>query len=268
MQAISTPTSTPNKSVNITDSPISAGPTTPNQLSPKIKLSKSTTASELLAAFSPVKQIKASSPIAKLEAMGNERDSRGHREKEKISYTISDDSDVSPSAPSSAFPTPQKSREQPVVDSESESVEETVVLQSPVRRISSAGHELRDRSNLHRSTRALVNGDKGVRKRKLISTNRGQSKKQKVILTSDAGNENQKPNQRPAAPIRTSRTGIRDTIASETATKRSAFFVAKKEYFLPLLPETNHITRLVEKADSTSKDYTVPYESIEMQPKG
>lgn len=43
--------------------------------------------------------------------------------------------------------------------------------------------------------------------------------------------------------------------------------MAKKDYFLPLLPASNSISRLIE-ARQTVEDITFPYEALEQQPKG
>ncbi|PVH92788.1 hypothetical protein DM02DRAFT_619713 [Periconia macrospinosa] len=63
----------------------------------------------------------------------------------------------------------------------------------------------------------------------------------------------------------TARTRLREEIAQKTKVKADNFLVANKDYFLPLLPERNYISRLVTKAKSTS---TVPYQAIKQQPEG
>ncbi len=243
-------------------------------LSPKIKLSRSTTALDLLAAFSPTKRIgTAPSPLVP-GAMDPGDGSRGLRQKERISYNIPDDSDSveSPSAVSSAFPTPQKASRQQVVDLDGDTSEEIELRKTPPPRISSAGHKLRAHNELHLSLKAQENGDKSVtKKRKLTLTSRANHKKQKLILTSDAKPGVASTATLPAATNRTARNEIRDAIATETAGKRSTFFIAKKDYFLPLLPESNYISRLAEKSDcieSNGSGSTVQYESIDVQPKG
>jgi hypothetical protein len=61
-------------------------------------------------------------------------------------------------------------------------------------------------------------------------------------------------------------------ISRETAVKRANFYVAKKDYFLPLLPESNNIHRLVEARNAAGQqgdeDLTIPYEALEKQPDG
>lgn len=209
--------------------------------------------------------------------MATSRDPRDLRQKERISYTISDDSDseASPSAVSSAFPTPQKGAALKVIDLGEESDEELDVPTSPPPRVSSAGHQLRARSDLHLSQRAQENGDKPVvKKRKLTSASKAHRKKQKVIVISDAKHGETDTIKLSVPSTRTARNEIRDAIATKTAAKRSAFFIAKKDFFLPLLPESNYISRLLEKGDHSQPDLdndtdsTVPYEAIEIQPKG
>ena len=46
------------------------------------------------------------------------------------------------------------------------------------------------------------------------------------------------------------RVALRHQIATKTANKRHRFFVSKKDLFLPLLPESNFIQRLVKKAEN------------------
>ncbi len=250
--------------------------TSPN-VSPRIKLSRSTTASELLAAFSPVKQVSRSPSFTNIEAMATTGDPRNLRQKGRISYTISDDSDseVPPSAVSSAFTTPQKGAALKVIDLEEESDEELQVPTSPPTRVSSAGHQLRAPRDLHLSLKAQENGDKPViKKRKLTLASKSRRKKQKVIVTSDAKQGESQTIRLSVPSARTARNEIRDAIATETAGKRSAFFIAKKDFFLPLLPESNYISRLSERGDHSQPDLgngtdsAVPYETIETQPKG
>ena len=91
-----------------------------------------------------------------------------------------------------------------------------------------------------------------------------------------------------SSPCLTSRQEIRLAIATETAAKRAKFFMAKKDYFLPLLPETNYIRNLldaVRPAQSntiespivgdklhpplkTVRENISPYIELDQQPKG
>ncbi len=238
-------------------------PTNNPACSPKTQFNRNTTASEILAAFSPKSQAKKTPqpwvtapkfPIAMT-------DQRGLRYKPRVSYEISDDSDSAetPSAVDSSFSSPEKprrSRYSDVVDLEDE-LEEVGPPQTPPPRMSTAGHSLRQHSDLHLSLRAQDNGDKPrlIKKRRLSQPTR---KKSKTLL---------QPHH--SAPSRTARNEIRDNIAIETAGKRANFFVAKREYFLPLLPEGNHIQRLAEqRGEGQHKDLSIPYEAFDHQPKG
>jgi SWI/SNF-related matrix-associated actin-dependent regulator of chromatin subfamily A member 5 len=76
-------------------------------------------------------------------------------------------------------------------------------------------------------------------------------------------------------PVVSDRVAIRQEIATTTAAKRNRFFVEKKDYFLPLLPEShNYVKKLVEKHEARSAEEraadgpAIPYEEIETQPKG
>lgn len=178
---------------------------------------------------------------------------RDLRRKQPVSYEISDDEDDPASSNGgSTFSTPQKpivflEEEIEVIDPESE------LDRTPPPRKSSAGHSLRQHSDLQLSLRAQENGDKRA------------SKKRKIA----------KPQRRPQrsapAPPRTARNEVRDEIASETAAKRARFFIAKNEYFLPLLPEANHVQRLLDQRDgqnTVADEMGVPYEAFTSQPQG
>lgn len=182
---------------------------------------------------------------------------RSSRRNEQISYEISDDSD-NPDASSSldsTFSTPQKipRARVSIIDLEDE-FEDIEPPKTPPPRLSSAGHALRQPSELALSLRAQENGDKRVAKKRKITKRRSRPKTELP----------------PQAP-RTARQEIREYVNTETAGKRSNFFVAKKDLFLPLLPEGNHVQRLVAQRQQSEKgeeDPSVPYEIIEHQPVG
>ena len=184
---------------------------------------------------------------------------RSSRRKEQISYEISDDSDNPDTSSSldSTFSTPQKRKaprtRRSIIDLEDE-LEEIEPPKTPPPRVSSAGHALRQPSELALSLRAQENGDKRiVKKRKIIKSR-----------------SNPKSILQPSAP-KTARQELREYVNTETAGKRSNFFVAKKNLFLPLLPEGNHVQRLVAQRQQSQKeeeDLSVPYEIIERQPAG
>ena len=228
------------------------------------QVNRSTTASQLLAAFSPQPQLKLSPSKASIPAqtipiaMESKRTSR---HKEHVSYEISSDSDNldTSSALDSTFSTPQKPARHHVsivdLDDESEEIEPP---KTPPARVSAAGHLLRQYRDLHLSLRAQENGDKPIIKKRRLNKSFSKSK------------WSLKPSA-PEAPLKTARNGIREKIATETATKRNNFFVAKKEFFLPLLPEGNHIQRVAAQrgqSETLEKDLSIPYEVLERQPTG
>lgn len=239
-------------------------PTHTTTCSPKIQMSGKTTVSELLASFSPVSQSKKSpqswvSPSTFPIVMSEKRTTR---RKERVSYLISDDSDSpeSESVGDSAFSNPQTPGRDVRQKFEEESDIELDIkpAKTPPPRISLAGHSLRQHQDLHLSLRAQENGDKGRVKKRRVS--------KKAPRKSLAG-----PNSNLSPLPRTARNQIRDKIATETARKRGNFFVAKKNYFLPLLPDNNHISRLAEErshGQDGETDLTVPYEALEHQPEG
>ena len=176
------------------------------------------------------------------------------RRKEPVSYQISDESDNggSPSGGDSTFSTPQKRK---LVYIEDE-IEEIEPARTPPPRQSAMGHSLRQHKDLHLSLRAQENADKPVaRKRKSLSRAARRPPSTRGTF----------------APPMTARNEVRDIIATETAAKRSRLFVAKKDYFLPLLPEGNHVQRLVEQRHQEYdgiEELDIPYEALSEQPRG
>ena len=247
------------------DPPQSQCPATPTapldrQLIPPQTLTprSTTTASQVLASFSPRPQPKKSPssnlvpqkfPIA-MEAK------RSSRRKEPISYEISDDSDnPETSSLDSTFSTPQKAPRKriSIIDLEDE-LAEPEPPKTPPPRLSSAGHSLRQPKDLTLSLRAQENGDKRIAKKRKTKKSRPKSK---ITL-------------QPSAP-KTARQELRNYVNTETAGKRSNFFVSKKNLFLPLLPDGNHVQRLVDQSrrgEKKEEDLSVPYEVVERQPSG
>lgn len=67
----------------------------------------------------------------------------------------------------------------------------------------------------------------------------------------------------------TARSEIRREIANHTKPRRDAFFLAKKELFLPLLPETNYISKLEKQnASSSTQARIIPSDTLIPQPQG
>ena len=71
------------------------------------------------------------------------------------------------------------------------------------------------------------------------------------------------------AKVTTSRKQIRQDIADHTRPKRDAFFMAKKDLFLPLLPASNYISRLQKVHALTGKQIDMNYrDALVPQPQG
>lgn len=141
-----------------------------------------------------------------------------------------------------------------MVDLEDE-FEEIEPPKTPPPRVSAAGHSLRQHGDLKLSLQARENGDRRVLKRRKITKQRS-----KDIVKASAP--------KTLAAPKTARNEIRDYINTETAGKRSKFFIAKKDLFIPLLPDGNHIQRLISQRGQDTTDESIPYEVIEKQPTG
>lgn len=185
-------------------------------------------------------------------------ESRDLRRKERVSYHVSDpdDSESLESPSTNGFGTPKKSRRVLIIGSEDDEEIEIQPEKTPPPRVSLGHHVLRQRRQLQPSLRAQENGDRQRSRRRKVSRSSRAS-----LVVSDAPPEMQM----------SARNEIRNEIATETARKRANFFVAKKDYFLPLLPETNHVKRLVDEhshSEEGGKDLSIPYEALEHQPQG
>ncbi|KAI9703890.1 MAG: hypothetical protein M1836_007663 [Candelina mexicana] len=198
-------------------------------------------------------------------------DSRSLRQKPQVSYTISDDSDsvVSASETSSPFSTPQAKRSHNFVDLDGDEDKDDgrQSRAGATERLSSAGHSLRPRSTLNLSLKAYENSDKKplAKKRKLMS--KASIKRTKAYIHSTGDDSEGEESVIVLQPAQSSRAQLRQDIAAETAARRSRFFVAKKEYFLPLLPENNHVQKLVDRLGADAGAIR-PYEDLQRQPKG
>ena len=246
-----------------------------NTASERFESTKNLSAAELLATFSPRHQTKTpyAQPASPLKYEIKMNTPRRLRPKEEKSYVISDDSAPNTPGGDSPFSTPtakdkkrKRSRRRTILDYESD--EDTEIEEppkTPTPRISSAGHSLRQHGQLSRSLKAQENADKPRRKRTGHTTSRvSKPRGRKAVpkVDSDA-----------IVPTKTARKEVRDAIAAETAVKRANFFVAKKDYFLPLLPEENSVSKITtqrtESLEETSKTTSiVEYEEFTEQPQG
>lgn len=183
-------------------------------------------------------------------------DRRLRQKQQPVSYEISSDEDNDNSQVDSSFSSPEKpSRKRvSIVDLEDE-VEEVEPPKTPPPRLSAAGHSLRQHGDLKQSLQARENAYKPALKKR-ITTKR---KSKQILNPSDASAPD---------PKRTARNEVRDYINTETAGKRASFFLAKKDVFLPLLPENNHIQKLIAQRGNDTVEESVEYKVIEKQPLG
>ncbi|MCJ1314142.1 hypothetical protein MMC25_007822 [Agyrium rufum] len=226
--------------------------------------SKARTASELLAAFSPLPSPKkkpfsttVSSPVSIIMTAGKRRSTQ-----KAVDYTMSEnDSEEDPlSTQGSSFGTPQKDERLPrrgarIATIDADDFIEIERPPTPPPRVSTAGHSLRQHNILNLSLKAMENGDK-PRATKAAKRGRGR-KKSLQIVKSDLVDVAQ-----------TARKQVRDSIATKTTVKRARFFREYKDLFLPLLPEHNYISKSLE-AHVGDNDVSgvVPMADI-AQPKG
>lgn len=179
-----------------------------------------------------------------------------------MSYEISSDSDNGDSAThlDSSFSSPEKTsrKRKSIIDLEEDEYEEVEPPGTPPPRLSAAGHSLRQHSDLKLSLQARENADK-PRLKKKKKAQKSVSKPKEILKSSDS---------KVQALPKTARNEIREFINTETAGKRANFLVAKKGVFLPLLPDGNHIQKLVAQHGQDAEDNSVPYEALEQQPAG
>ena len=227
--------------------------------SPRTPHSQRSTSPKVVIHNSP---LPLSSPIP-FRFAGKMADSkRSTRVKPVISYEISSDSEIddSPSVHEYSFSSPERKGGKPhnpisVNEDDTETEEEVIAPENIQPRRSSAGHSLRQRHELHRPSRVLENGD-----------NRG-----KRAGNKGRGRPKPKPKGRRPATRPSERIEIRRDISNVTARKRANFFIANKDLFLPLLPENNHIQRLLDQRKASQQDehdLSHPYKVLAKQPSG
>jgi SWI/SNF-related matrix-associated actin-dependent regulator of chromatin subfamily A member 5 len=228
---------------------------------PKVNVNKLNSAEELLALFSPTPQ-----PQKKLHVLQQRQQQyeikmsspRRLRHKATVTYVISDESENDSDSYAEKERSSGRGRGRPKRQKTDSSSEEDITEEeaaTPPPRVSSAGHSLRQHSQIKQSLVGKENADKPRRKKK-----RGRGRPR----VSDSA---------PAPRVKTERNKIRDEIAAGTAVKRAAFFAQHKDAFLPLLPERNQIVKLLDEldVDGEDKDETekvIAYEEIKEQPDG
>lgn len=184
---------------------------------------------------------------------------RNLREKTPVSYA---ESDVS----GSPFATPGSASKSVVLtDSDDEDdIEELQVVE----RNTSARHGLRARVTLKSSLNDGEKRGKTARRHGIIFEKKSKRK------SGSSTTQNISIGKLDVAPLMTSRNAVRAQIANTTAPQRDQFFLEKKDYFLPLLPENNYITKIASRnkslTDAEIEDLpkVVAYEELASQPKG
>ncbi|KAF2271357.1 uncharacterized protein EI97DRAFT_446688 [Westerdykella ornata] len=174
------------------------------------------------------------------------------------SFTTDSELELSePRSTSTAFTSPTKSVPAPIDDSEDELHSSTQETKRAPRRsqtmLGQGGEELKmePRRNDRR-------GDAPRRSARNRKSN---------ILESDTLHDElaltpPKMKAPPRPKLDTARQRLRDDIAAQTKAKANNFLVAHKDYFLPLLPRNNYVSKLV------AKGPIVEYEELKEQPRG
>ena len=183
-------------------------------------------------------------------------DRRLRHKQQPVSYEISSDEENADSQLDSSFSSPAKpSRKRISIVNLEDELEEIDPPKTLPPRLSAAGHSLRQHNDLKLSLQARENADRPARKkRKIVKQN--PKKQVKAERTQLPG------------PQKTARNEVRDYINTETAGKRARFFLAKRDVFLPLLPEGNYVQRLEAQRAKDIEDESVGYKVIEKQPNG
>ncbi|KAI9836663.1 MAG: hypothetical protein M1819_001298 [Sarea resinae] len=205
--------------------------------------------------------------------MGDQTSTRGLRQKQQVSYAISDDSEseAASTAPS-AFSTPRSVRIGRRLDSEDGDDDDDDDLSTPDvqrTRTSSGGHSLRQRSSLPLSLISFEKPRSRGKKRKAPGKSGG--RKSKVILVSDTQATGDTITVGKAGRTRplTARAEVQSNIAAETTARRKRFLLAKKDLFLPLLPERNNLQKLIDgQTGEEDGEALREYEELVTQPKG
>jgi SWI/SNF-related matrix-associated actin-dependent regulator of chromatin subfamily A member 5 len=138
-------------------------------------------------------------------------------------------------------------------------------LESSEDELAQPGRNARGSARIHAKMEELKM-EKGRRDReKEGSLRRGTRDRKTRILESDTVPSPPSAKRRAPPKLDTARNRLRDDIARKTKAKANNFFVAKKDYFLPLLPPNNQITKLV---DKNTAEPIVDYVELKEQPKG
>ncbi|KAF2659144.1 hypothetical protein K491DRAFT_216268 [Lophiostoma macrostomum CBS 122681] len=202
---------------------------------------------------------KADRSVAATPPSQNSTDTTNRRElraRPSLNYAVSAlTEDVSSEA--SAVPTPQKLALQKTDSSGDE-------LAEPVSVPSSNGRK--EAKTSHKDEELKMEARK---KGKAEAPRRSLRSRKSNIIESDTIDELAQTPIKKKVPLRpkldTARQRLKDDIATQSKAKANNFLVANKEYFLPLLPTNNHVSKLVEKGDAKP---VVEYKALTEQPRG
>lgn len=197
-----------------------------------------------------------------------ERSSRAPQK--QISYVMSDDSDKNErqSPRGSLFTTPgispTKSAHSTNQDSGDELNNDTIIVASNLATSTTTS----GRSLPPRSTRKLVNYARPNRTSS-ATPKQGRKRKAEDIIASDMMPEIQDKKSKKIAPVKpdTARNRVREDIATQTKAKRDTFLSFHRDYFLPVLPASNYVSKLVHvKTDDDVERTVVPNRQLTEQP--
>jgi hypothetical protein len=178
------------------------------------------------------------------------------RARPSLNYAVSALTEAA-SSEASAFPTPQKLAPRKTDSSEDELAEP--VSNPPPKGRKKVKTEEKD-EELKMEARKRDKADAPRRSGRFRKSN---------IIESDMVDELARTPTKKKVPLRpkldTARQRLKDEIAMQSKAKANNFLVANKEYFLPLLPQNNYVSKLVEKGDAGS---IVEYKALTEQPSG
>jgi SWI/SNF-related matrix-associated actin-dependent regulator of chromatin subfamily A member 5 len=213
-------------------------------------------------------RVSTSTPSQETET-STERKTPSKRESRELSLSnhAMPDSTQSHPPPASlvvAFPTPQKpspTEAAPAIASAHESSEDELIAPT-------------SRKHTRRSLPADVEELKmeSRKKDKVEHIRRSTRLRTSDILASDTLRDELAPSlaKKKAAPRLkpdTARQRLRDEIAVQSKAKANSFLIANKDYFVPLLPANNYVTKLASNEAHLSQP-VVPYEELSKQPVG
>ncbi|KAF2180072.1 ISWI chromatin-remodeling complex ATPase ISW2 [Zopfia rhizophila CBS 207.26] len=184
------------------------------------------------------------------------RDKRKLRQRQPHNYANNDasnTSDVTSLSESSAFRSPEKQNEK------SETSEDELAMDT---------FQVSTRS--HKGNTGALKMDRWRRQKLEVEGTRRSRRNKNDILESDTFVPEPEPKVTKRKPpkrlkVDTARARLRGDIAAQTKAKANRFLVANKEYFLPLLPQNNYISKLLKQGRDSS---IVEYQELEEQPKG